>query len=475
MLLEKCKPGLLPSFGVAVDCYDPLDPNGNITVTFDIFKYTLDGYVDSTVLVKKEKIKILVAIVWTLCLVLRRNHALNVIRNTKEVVDHARVTIQNYYQYRHVEKPGWKLSWTWTRNEVIWSMSGAFAIQQGNCSSFKFQVPHSCKIDPVIVDLMPDALPQNRSDSCCHGGILAAYAVHPSMSNTSFEVTVGNLEQNSAGYKPLNLTLTAPGPGYTCGQVMDTTPTVSSVIGGRREEQVFRTWKSTCTYSSYLANKTPVCCVSLSSFYNPKVTSCPSCSCGCKVADRLPTSCIRDGSIPSNLPDDDIVKCTDHMCPLRIHWHIENNYMNHWRVKLTVSNYNYGKNYSDWNVLVQHPGFGQPATVYSFNSTMLPSIGVPEEVALFWGKPFYNTELLQADKDQLGSVTTEILLQKDSNSFTLSNGWVFPRTIYFNGENCQMPLPDTFPMLPNGSPAFHSQFLLHLIAVYLTFRIFVGF
>ncbi|CAI9769055.1 unnamed protein product [Fraxinus pennsylvanica] len=404
------------------DCYDPLDPNGNITVTFDIKKYTIDGYV-------------------------------------------ARVMIQNYYQYRHVDNPGWKLGWTWEKNEVIWSMSGAFSVQQGNCSSFKFQVPHSCKKDPVIVDLMPDAQPQNRTDGCCSGGILAAWAINPLMSYSSFEVTVGNLEQNTTGYRPLNLTLMAPGPGYTCSQVMDIDPTVSSVIGGRRQEQVFRTWRSTCTYSSFLAKKPPVCCVSLSTFYNPTITSCPSCSCGCRVADELTTSCVRQGSFPSNLLDAELVRCTNHMCPLRVHWHIKKNYVDRWRVKLTISNYNYGKNYSDWNVLVQHPGFSQPATTYSFNNKVLPT---SEEVALFWGIFSYNSELVQAGENQLGSVSTEILLQKDSKSFTLRNGWALPRRIYFNGENCQMPLPDNFPMLPNGSPMTkpsHSQFVLLTVEI----------
>lgn len=31
----------------------------------------------------------------------------------------------------------------------------------------------------------------------------------------------------------------APGPGYTCSPIEDTDPTVSLVIGGRREIQVF--------------------------------------------------------------------------------------------------------------------------------------------------------------------------------------------------------------------------------------------
>ena len=74
-----------------------------------------------------------------------------------------------------------------------------------------------------------------------------------------------------------------------------------------------------------------------------------------------------------------------------------------------------------------------------------------DEVALFWGLKYYNQELLNADEKQVGSVSTELILEKDLDSFTLSNGWAFPRRIYFNGENCEMPPPDNFPMLPNGS------------------------
>ncbi|KAF7841139.1 cobra-like protein 1 [Senna tora] len=90
-------------------------------------------------------------------------------------------------------------------------------------------------------------------------------------------------------------------------------------------------------------------------------------------------------------------------------------------------------------------------------------------VVLFWGIDYYNDELLQSDKDQLGYVTTEVLMKKDLEVFTLRNGWGFPRTIYFNGDNCEMPLPDTFPMLPNGCSkfgSFHSNPLL-LLFIYL--------
>ncbi|CAL5341240.1 unnamed protein product [Camellia sinensis] len=118
-----------------MDCYDPLDPNGNVTVTFDILQWTVDGYV----------------------------------------------------------------GWTWTKNEVIWSMNGAFATQQGDCSTFTSQIPHSCKIDPVIVDLLPDAANENKSSDCCRGGLLSAWAINPLQSFSSFEITVGHLEGNTTG------------------------------------------------------------------------------------------------------------------------------------------------------------------------------------------------------------------------------------------------------------------------------------
>ncbi|KAF6161966.1 hypothetical protein GIB67_020022, partial [Kingdonia uniflora] len=399
--------------------YDPLDPNGKITVTFDTLQFTDDGYV-------------------------------------------ARVTIQNYYQYRHIDKPGWNLGWIWTRKEVIWSMSGAFATQQGNCLEFKYKTAHSCKIDPVISDHMPDAQGENRTENCCNGGVLSSWAINPNKSSSSFEITIGNLNGNSSLFPPpSNLTLISPGPGYSCGPIVDVKPTVFPEIGGKREVQVYRTWKSTCTYSSFVANKAPTCCVSFSSFYSPTFTSCPLCSCGCKQADETALVCNSSNVARSEL------QCTDHMCPVGVHWHIKTNYREHWRVKMTVSNYNLGVNYTDWNVLVQHPGFNKSSLTYSFNSMLLPTAGFADDVALFSGILSYNDKLLQADQKHVGSVSTEILMAKDLDQFTLHNGWAFPRRIYFNGENCEMALPDTFPMLPSGNLSCHPSYHLFVLLIVL--------
>lgn len=297
------------------ECYDPLDPDGNVTVTIDIRQWIDGGYM-------------------------------------------ARATIQNYYQYRHIENPGWQLGWTWAGKEIILSMAGAVTTKQGDCSGFKKteRIPYSCKRDPVIVDQTPYAAGENWTVNCCHDGVLSAWAIDELKSFSSFDMNIGNLDGNSSVVPPINLTLLAPGLGYTCDKLEEAPPTVYKDAGGKREEQAFRTWKSTCTYSPFVANNTPACCVSLSAFYNPHITPCPTCSCSCR--DK---NC--DGGKDNKLSTGeelDTVGCTDHMCPVQVHWHVKTIYRDKWRVKVTISNYRYGYNYSDWDLVVQHPGLVQP-------------------------------------------------------------------------------------------------------------------
>lgn len=86
---------------------------------------------------------------------------------------------------------------------------------------------------------MPEASPENRSEGCCHGGVLSAWAVDPSKSFSSFEILVGSVDGDGKEQPPANVTLMAPGPGYTCSPFLDAHPTVSSVIDGKRQVQVF--------------------------------------------------------------------------------------------------------------------------------------------------------------------------------------------------------------------------------------------
>ena len=71
-----------------------------------------------------------------------------------------------------------------------------------------------------------------------------------------------------------------------------------------------------------------------------------------------------------------------------------------------------------------------------------------DDTAMFWGIKYYNDLLMQAGED--GNVQSEILFQKDKDTFSFSEGWAFPQRVYFNGDACVLPPPDAYPSLPNG-------------------------
>ncbi|KAE8684002.1 COBRA-like protein 1 [Hibiscus syriacus] len=149
------------------------------------------------------------------------------------------------------------------------------------------------------------------------------------------------------------------------------------------------TWNVTCTYSQFLAQKTPTCCVSLSSFYNDTIVSCPTCACGCNNATD-PGVVERSSHLASAVPGlgkstTPLLQCTSHMCPVRIHWHVKLNYKEYWRVKITITNFNYASNYSQWNLVVQHPNFDNLTQLFSFNYKPLTPYAGLNDTAMLWG------------------------------------------------------------------------------------------
>jgi len=401
----------------STDAYDALDPTGNITIKWDVINWTPDGYV-------------------------------------------AVVTMFNFQQYRHIQAPGWTLGWTWAKKEVIWSMVGSQTTEQGDCSKYKGNIPHCCQKSPTVVDLLPGTPYNQQIANCCKGGVINSWAQDPANAASSFQVSVGSAGTTNKTVKvPKNFTLRSPGPGYTCGPAKIVKPTQFWSSDGRRVTQAMMTWNITCTYSQFLAQKTPTCCVSLSSFYNDTIVPCPTCTCGCQNNNTQPGSCVDpkspyiasvvSGSTRKNAYTP-LVQCTSHMCPIRIHWHVKLNYKDYWRVKVTITNFNYKMNYSQWNIVAQHPNFDNLTQLFSFNYKPLNPYQAINDTAMLWGVKFYNDFLSTAGP--LGNVQSELLFRKDASTFTFEKGWAFPRRIYFNGDNCVMPPPDSYPFLPNTSP-----------------------
>ncbi|KAL5987897.1 COBRA-like protein 1 [Asimina triloba] len=332
--------------------YDPLDPTGNITIKWDVLQWTPDGYV-------------------------------------------AVVSIFNFQQYRHIQAPGWRLGWTWAKEEVIWSMVGAQATEQGDCSKYKAAIPHCCKKDPTVVDLLPGTPYNMQIANCCRGGVINSWAQDPATAVSSFQLSVGAAgTSNKTVRVPQNFTLQAPGLGYTCGTARIVKPTIFLSQDRRRVTQALNS-----AISKARKNSAPM------------------------------------------------VQCTNHMCPIQVHWHVKLNYKEYWRVKITVTNLNYGKNYSMWNLVVQHPNFDNLKKVYSFNYKSPNPYQAINDTAMLWGIKFHNDLLMQAGPS--GHVQSDLVFRKEPETFTFEKGWAFPRRIYFNGDNCVMPPPDSYPWLSN--------------------------
>lgn len=148
------------------------------------------------------------------------------------------VTMNNFQMYRHIMSPGWTLGWNWPKKEVIWSIVGSQTTEQGDCSKFKGNVPHCCKRDPVLVDLLPGVPYNQQFSNCCKGGVLASWGEDPSESVSSFQISVGLAGTSNKTVKlPKNFTLLGPGPGYTCGPAKIVPSTVFLTADHRRKTQ----------------------------------------------------------------------------------------------------------------------------------------------------------------------------------------------------------------------------------------------
>ncbi|KAF3643642.1 COBRA-like protein 5 [Capsicum annuum] len=423
---------VLSSIFPNADAFDPLDPFGNITIKWDVMSWTPDGYL-------------------------------------------AVVAMHNFQMYRHIMSPGWTLGWNWPKKEVIWSIVGAETTEQGDCSKFKGNVPYCCKKDPVLVDLLPGVPYNQQFSNCCKGGVLASWGEDPSESVSSFQISVGLAGTSNKTVKlPKNFTLLGPGPGYTCGPAKIVPSTVFLSPDHRRKTQAMMTWNVTCTYSQFLASKYPKCCVSYSTFYNDTITSCPSCACGCSHKHN----CImgddeklkKKGINTPRKDNEPLLQCTHHMCPIRVHWHVKLNYKDYWRVKIAITNFNYRLNHTQWTLVLQHPNLNNVTQVFSFNYKPLAPYQSINDTGMFYGMKFYNDLLMEAGPS--GNVQSEVLMQKDKNTFTLKSGWGFPRRVYFNGDECKLPPPDSYPILPNsaekGPFKFSSTAICTILIIFVT-------
>nr|GFC81466.1 COBRA-like protein 6 [Tanacetum cinerariifolium] len=83
----------------------------------------------------------------------------------------------------------------------------------------KSQLPHCCKREPVIVDLLPGAPYNMQVQNCCKAGVLSSINQDPTNSMASFQMNVETLEMTAYDF---NIGV----PGYTCGNATKVPPGV---------------------------------------------------------------------------------------------------------------------------------------------------------------------------------------------------------------------------------------------------------
>ncbi|PON54955.1 COBRA-like protein [Trema orientale] len=375
--------------------YDSRDPHGNITIRWDVMSPTPDGYV-------------------------------------------AVVNITNYQKYRKVDAPGWKLSWTWPHNEFIWATLGARAGDQGNCDRFKKgrSVPATCSKSPAIFDLTAEVPQSEKIDGCCKGGVLLSRLQGYNESTTAFQIAVGGAgSENTTWRVPTNYTFRAPRGEYSCSEARVVAPTRFITPDRRRVTQAYKTWKVECSYKPPSQNRVPLCCVSLSSDHGMN-TSCPTCSCSCQNQTHSCSTKNHDRLVSK-------IECTDHMCPVNINWHVMSKVEeNHERkIRVTISNLNYARNYPDWIVLVEHPALGYSTGVIHANHRFLSSSNY-RKMEVVWGRKGHNQVLAPFGTN--GSTTNFVLVFKGRARHGTAREWRSPEAIFFNGDRCVSPLPTQF-------------------------------
>ncbi|KAL2612479.1 hypothetical protein R1flu_024171 [Riccia fluitans] len=130
--------------------FDPLDPEGQIMIRWDIMGWTGDGYT-------------------------------------------ATVNIINTQQYRGITS--YRLGWKWAKKELIWTTQGAQVAEQGDCSRHPTNPPPmSCSRSPTIIDLLPD--PKDSVSRCW-------VLLQPAKKSVTYQIPISRREENYPSLRDL--------------------------------------------------------------------------------------------------------------------------------------------------------------------------------------------------------------------------------------------------------------------------------
>ncbi|KAK8491461.1 hypothetical protein V6N11_059386 [Hibiscus sabdariffa] len=345
--------------------------------------------------------------------------------------------MNNFQMYRHIMSLGWTLGWTCVKKEVIWSMNGAQTTEQGDCTKFEGNVPHCCKKTPTVVDLLPDVPYNQQFTNCCKGSVLPAWGQDPQAAISAFQVSVGLTGTSNKTIKlPKIFTLLGPRPGYTCGPAK-VVPSTTFITPDRRLKKHSLEKTRIVASLSRLSTTKPSLLAQLVLVDAKTKTTVPSLDHQLQLRDKLHGLEPRRSAPESQQRNTSLWLRLQASRPLRINQRV-----------------------------LEQVFFFYPWYIIRYYLIMLFGHAYADDTGMLYGMKFYNDLLMEAGP--FGNVQSEVLLRKDKDTFTFKQGWAFPRKVYFNGDECMLPTPDTYPFLPNSAHQ-HLFSILTSIAAMLFF------
>ncbi|KAG2319314.1 hypothetical protein Bca52824_012527 [Brassica carinata] len=446
----------------------------------------------------------------------RRHGDLNIIYDVLQAYKSnymAQVTIDNDSPLGRLDH--WNLTWEWMRGEFIYSLRGAYAAEKNpsECLHSKagqfyadldFSQVATCQKKPIIKDL-----PAERKDDkligklpfCCKNGTLLPALMDSSKSRAIFQLQVYKVppDQNrTAFFPPQHWKIDGiVNPQYKCGPPIRVDPTgFPDPSGLQATTYAIASWQIVCNITKPKP-KAARCCVSYSAFYNDSAIPCNTCACGCGDID---TDTCNANARPLLLPPDSLLvpfenrtlkakvwakrkhtavpkklPCPDN-CGISLNWHVNSDYADGWSARVTL--FNWGANaVEDWFAAVDlgKAGLGYE-NVYSFNGTRVP----PKNQTIFFqgvrGMNYLigikNGSNPARDPQVPGKMQSVISFKKHLGSLNIPRGDGFPKRVFFNGEECE--LPKHFPKKSSVKRLSCIGFLPSVLLVVTTFLAMAG-
>ncbi|XP_015959595.1 COBRA-like protein 7 [Arachis duranensis] len=394
----------------------------------------------------------------------------------------AEVTVSNKNSIGRLDH--WKLSWEWINDEFIYTMKGAYPsnVDSSECifgsqgeyyKELDFADVLNCERRPTVVDLPPSRFNDSKLGKvpfCCRNGTLLPPTMDPSKSISRFQMQVFKMPPNinrSHLAPPRNWKISGEelNPEYQCGNPVRVSPSESlDPTGLPSNTSAIASWQILCNITRN--TRKSKCCVSFSAFFNESVVPCQTCACGCSAkpertcsvaepAVLLPPEALlvpfenrtkmahtwaerKHLSVPNPMP------CGDN-CGVSINWHVNTDYRQGWTARITL--FNWGEtDFADWFVAVEMdkaaPGFEK---MYSFNASSLDKV---KNTIFMQGKEGLNFLVAEAngsnpkkDPKVPGKQQSVISFRKKNTpGIKVVDGDGFPNKVFFNGEECSLPL-----------------------------------